>query len=78
MDEFNIITFGIVTDVTGKRSFTVTDIDSIEDLRLMLENEYPELKTIQYAIAVNRKLVTNSTLLDKNATIALLPPFSGG
>jgi molybdopterin synthase sulfur carrier subunit len=68
----------VITEITGKSSLVVDGVSSTEDLRAKLEESYPRLKTINYAIAVNKKIVTGHTPFDENATIALLPPFSGG
>jgi len=43
-----------------------------------LEEKYPRLKTVQYAIAVNKEVIQQNTILDNDATVAILPPFSGG
>lgn len=73
-----LLTFGVVTDIIGKSCFTVEDVPSTDALKKKLEDQFPGLKTINYAIAVNRQLIKTSTSLDSSATVALLPPFSGG
>ena len=78
MKQINVLAFGAITDITGKSSFVVNDIGSTEDLIKQLEEQYPRLKTINYAIAVDKRIVTGNTNLQHNATVAILPPFSGG
>ena len=77
MKEITILPFGSITDIIGKSNF-VTNADSTDELRNELESAFPKLKNIKYAMAVNKQMVTTSTILDANATVALLPPFSGG
>jgi len=77
MKEITVLTFGSITDIIGKNNF-VTNAASTEELRNELESAFPRLKTIKYAMAVNKQMVTTLTILDANATVALLPPFSGG
>ena len=76
--EITVLTFGMITDVIGKSKFVFTDVASTDELKGKLERDFPGLKNIHYTLAVNKKLVTTSTPLDDNATVALLPPFSGG
>ena len=78
MSETTILTFGVITEITSKSSFVVGDVSTTEELRARLESSFPRLKTINYAMAVNKKIVNDSTTISDGATIALLPPFSGG
>lgn len=78
MKTVNILTFGAITDITGNRSFVMEEIDSTEKLVQVLEEKYPLLKTIQYAIAVDKEVIQQHTQLENEATVAILPPFSGG
>lgn len=78
MKEITVLTFGAVTDIVGKKAFQLSGVESTDELRQKLETDYPALKNLTYAVAVNKQLVNTSTPLDSNATVALLPPFSGG
>lgn len=78
MKTVNVLTFGAITDITGNKNFTMQEIDSTEELIEVLEEKYPLLKTIQYAIAVNKEVIHQHTKLENEATVAILPPFSGG
>lgn len=40
--------------------------------------KFPELKTVKFTLAVNKKIVNGNQEIPENAEIALLPPFSGG
>lgn len=43
-----------------------------------LRKKYPELKSTNFSIAVDKQLVQEKISLTGNEEIALLPPFSGG
>jgi molybdopterin converting factor small subunit len=43
-----------------------------------LHELYPLLAVNKYVIAVDRKVVSDNTILKENSTVALMPPFSGG
>jgi molybdopterin converting factor small subunit len=57
---------------------TLSDIADTNNLIAKLNEMYPELAGTKYAIAVDKKIVTENIPLNINSTVALLPPFSGG
>ena len=76
--EITVLTFGMITEIVGKTAFVLNGVSSTDDVQQKLEAEFPGLKNINYTVAVNKQMVTTSTQLENNATVALLPPFSGG
>ena len=78
MNEITVLSFGAIADIIGKHNFVVNDVASTDELKNKLETEFPRLKTISYTLAVDKKMIMASTPLSNNATVALLPPFSGG
>ena len=75
--QINIILFGQLCEVLGE-SLVLNDIADTNNLQSVLNNKYPALNHSKYVMAVNKKLVTENTVLTQNCTVALLPPFSGG
>lgn len=73
-----IIPFGKLADILEHKSVMVDHIFDTDGLQKALERQFPQIIHIQYLVAVNRKIVTENPLLQDDATIALLPPFSGG
>lgn len=76
--EINVLTFGQVTDIIGESSLKIPDVKNTDELNQLLEKRYPGLKSIQYSIAVNKKMIQENTVLQNEDTVAILPPFSGG
>ena len=76
--QITILFFGQLTDITGKASTALEDIVDTDALAIRLHQQFPALANAKYAIAIDKKLINNNTLLTNNCTIALLPPFSGG
>lgn len=74
--ETRIMAFGKIAEITGKE-FSVTANDT-ETLKEILTGKFPELSTIKYAVAVNKKLTAGNTELKAGDTVALMPPYSGG
>ena len=78
MKQVEVKPFGVLAEIIGAQSFIVKDVDTTASLIRQIEDQFPGLKEKKYALAVNRQIVTNDTVLEPNAIIALLPPFSGG
>jgi len=77
MNIINIMPFGQIAEITGAATFALTAVDTDES-RHLLASRYPELETRRYAIAVDKVIVKENTVLNPGAVVALLPPFSGG
>ena len=73
-----VLTFGVITEIIGKNSFALESIATTTELKKKLENEFPRLRTINYALAVDKQMVTTEIAISSDSTVALLPPFSGG
>jgi sulfur-carrier protein len=76
--EINVIAFGQIADIFGSRALQLTDVNSTDELRRKLEKKYPQLKEMNYLVAVDRNIIQADTVISDTSTIALLPPFSGG
>lgn len=76
--KIKILAFGIIADITGKSEWIMENIQEADELKKHLENEYPRLKNMKYAIAVNMLITSGNFEITDGATVALMPPFSGG
>lgn len=74
----NVLFFGQLAELTGKKELQLEGIQDTAQLLNWLFENYPALKNIRFACAVDQKIVRNTTLLHDKSTVALLPPFSGG
>ena len=71
-----IIAFGQIAEITGREfSMEASDIDI---LKASLQIRFPALAEKKYAIAVNKRLVTENITLNDNDIVAIMPPYSGG
>lgn len=73
----NIIVFGQLCEILGD-NLVLHDIGDTDRLATVLNEKYPGLTGMKYMMAVDKKLVTEKTLLANNNTVALMPAFSGG
>lgn len=74
----NVLSFGQVADIINTSSFNMSNVADIDTLKQLLEDKFPQLKEINYAIAVDKKVATRNVVLQDKSVVALLPPFSGG
>lgn len=70
--------FGRLVEITGQREIEIGQVCDRAQLILVLQEDYPELVGISYAVAIDRQIVSENVALDQDMEIALLPPFSGG
>ena len=73
-----ILLFSSVAEITGCPEMEMNDCDSTAELKKKLEELYPALRDIRYAMALNKRVLHESEPLKEDDIIALLPPFSGG
>jgi len=76
--EIRLLSFGQVTDITGKDTLKISDVKNTDELNQFLAKAWPQLESIKYSIAVNKKIIQENTQLHDQDTVAILPPFSGG
>lgn len=75
----NIKIFGKLTDIFQSESYQIKEkVNTVSNLKELLENYFPELKTLNYLIIVNNINTKESDRIPEGAEVALLPPFSGG
>ncbi len=77
-DEINIILFGQLAQLAGKDRIMLSGINDTLQLREEVNELFPALQNIDYAIAVEKKIMHENALVADGQTVALLPPFSGG
>jgi len=78
--KMKILLFGILADKAGKPEIEIkTDNEFDRDsLLIKINKKYPEFGKTNYAIAVNKKIITSNHSIKETDEIALLPPFAGG
>lgn len=71
--------FGKLTEILGTNTYT-TDFTkkTVAELKAQLHNTFPTLATMTYLVVVNNQKANDDTIIPANASLALLPPYSGG
>lgn len=75
--KINVLFFGILAEIAKTRYRHYNDIGSFSDLKLRIQDEYPELFRFEYRISVNRQLLNDEPVLNDGDEVAFLPPFAG-
>lgn len=73
-----ILCFAAVAEITGHNEISLESAGTIEELKQKLQQKYPRIANLNYAVAVNQTIATTNQSLSNTDEIALLPPFSGG
>ena len=76
--EIKVLAFGKITDIIGVSELKLQNIHSSDELINLLKTQYPKLKETKFVIALDKKIISETVLLEDKSTVALLPPFSGG
>ncbi len=78
MDQVKLKVFGKLEELMGAKELLWSLPTDVIALKRELQEKYPSLEKIQFAISVNNKIVIGDGIIRKDDSIALLPPFSGG
>ncbi|KIC93672.1 MoaD/ThiS family protein [Flavihumibacter solisilvae] len=76
--QLTILFFGQLAEAVGTGMETIAHVRDTVQLDELLKARYPRLNGFTYVRSVNNKVVSGITEIPEGATIALLPPFSGG
>ncbi len=76
--EIEIISFGQITEFINNQKVEVDGISDTDAFKQYLEDRFPTLKDMKYKLALNKNIVQQNTEITNQATIAIMPPFSGG
>jgi molybdopterin converting factor small subunit len=73
-----VLFFGVLAEVTGSDCKYYNEVRSLGDLRLRIQDDFPEIVHYSYRISLNNVILDNEPLLNDGDELALMPPFAGG
>jgi molybdopterin synthase sulfur carrier subunit len=73
-----VLFFGVLSEVTGTDCRYFLRVKSINDLKLRILDEFPEIEHYNYRISHNNEIISSDRILNDNDEVAFLPPFAGG
>lgn len=76
--QVKVLFFGVLAEVTGTNLKHYQDVKSIGDLKLKIQDDFPEVVHYNYRISLDSEIIDNEPSLNDGDEVALLPPFAGG
>lgn len=76
--EIKLLSFGKIAEFITVKKLIIDDVSDTDGLKTHLEVRFPELGKMKYKLAVNKQIVQENMYLTDQATVAIMPPFSGG
>jgi molybdopterin synthase sulfur carrier subunit len=73
-----VLFFGVLTDITGTSCKHYHEVKSINELKLRISDDFPEVVHYNFNISLNSEIIRNNPDLKDGDEVALMPPFSGG
>ena len=63
---------------TSEEKLLIPKGSSVQDVEVIICDKYPRIKSMSYKLALDFKFVEYHFKIEKEATLAFLPPFAGG
>ncbi|RYZ52625.1 MAG: MoaD/ThiS family protein [Sphingobacteriales bacterium] len=76
--KLKILVFGQLEEAVGQKVIEMEPVTDTSELKRQLYRQFPALGSEVFRMAVNADIISSDIPLPSGATIALLPPFSGG
>jgi sulfur-carrier protein len=76
--EVKVLFFGVLSEVAGFNIKLYNNVKSVGDLRLRIEDDFPEMAHYNFRISVNQEIINDDAPLNNGDEVAYLPPFAGG
>ena len=76
--QVKVLFFGVLSEVAGIDCRHYSGVKSVNDLRLIILDEFPEIEHYNYRISLNNEIINTDRPLNDRDEVALMPPFAGG
>jgi molybdopterin converting factor small subunit len=76
--QVKVLFFGVLSEVTCTDCRHYIEVKSINDLKLKILDEFPEIGHYNYRISHNGEIISGDRILNDSDEVALMPPFAGG
>ncbi len=73
-----IVLFGSLVDIIGRSEIAIDDCKDTQELKERMIIDFPKLKSCEFLISVDKKIIRDNLVFSGGNEIAFLPPFSGG
>jgi molybdopterin synthase sulfur carrier subunit len=73
-----VLLFGRLAEIAGLTALNIDWVKDSDQLKQKVLELFPAIAAIPFRIAVDKKIISETTTLQASSMVALLPPFSGG
>jgi sulfur-carrier protein len=73
-----VLFFGVLSEVTGTDCRHYSEVKSIDDIKLRILDDFPEIEHYNFRISLNNEIINSDRKLNDRDEVALMPPFAGG
>jgi len=73
-----VMMFGQLEQLTKHKVLEISDVQDTDSVRAKVSEQFPQIKGLNYLLALNQEIVAENRLLNDQDELALLPPFAGG
>lgn len=77
-NKIKIKLFGNLSELVNAQEILIDFKSTFFELKAELFLQFPMLENKEFVFAINQKIMHENLIINQNAEIALLPPFSGG
>jgi len=76
--EVKVLFFGVLAEVSGTPVKHYQDVRSMGDLKLKIQDDYPEIVHYNFRVSLNSEITDEDSTLKSGDEVAFMPPFAGG
>ena len=76
--EVKVLFFGVLAEVSGTPVKHYKDVRSMSDLKLRIQDDYPEIVHYNFRVSLNSEITDEDSTLKSGDEVAFMPPFAGG
>ena len=76
--QVKVLFFGVLTEITGNSVKYYSNVSSLGDLRISIQDDFPDIVHYNFIISLNQQIISEDSPLADGDEVAYLPPFAGG
>jgi len=76
--QVKVLFFGVLTEITGNSVKYYSNVSSLGDLRISIQDDFPDIVHYNFIISLNQQIISEDSPLTDGDEVAYLPPFAGG
>ena len=75
--KISVCFFGVLAEVTQTNFKHYNNVESLNDLRLRIDDDFPGIRNYEYRILINSEIQAKDYMLTDGDEVTLVPPLTG-